>query len=403
MYWVKQLGRCALLSLLVILITISYFLHQHPIQYNVLGLSPSFSRQEIADDIRDGINVNGVALVQTADEYGDTLDNSTDIQRITYLSNGTNLNATLWLGDNIGNSSSMNVIDAAVYGMLIDVDSNSQTGKEGVDYQMEIQWHNETKNWNKVFYEYSSLDQSRVLDIERNHTASVGPNAPYAMLSLDLDDIGFPGRFKVMYYAIVFYDYSNMIIDLSSWIDIPPEKFSLSTLPNPVVLRQGEQKNIGVQLESSSGFIPKDVDYLPINNYSNMEIQSDEEASSNNSSSTINSPVAFKIKASENAQIGQYVVPVITNISTGSNFPSKFLELATNFNFSIPAEGNIIQVVNLTVSVIEPLTFQEQIKEFWSAYGGIISLVGAVFAGAIATSVFNYFKNRKMAKKRTPI
>jgi hypothetical protein len=135
-----------------------------------------------------------------------------------------------------------------------------------------------------------------------------------------------------------------------------------------------------------------------------MEIQSDEEASSNNNSSstTIDSPAAFKIKASENAQIGQYVVPVIANISTGSNFPSKFLELA-NFNFSIPAEGNIIQEVNLTISVIEPLTFQEQTKEFWSAYGAIISLVGAGFGGAIATYVFDYFKNRKMAKKRTPV
>ncbi|WP_148681005.1 hypothetical protein [Candidatus Nitrososphaera gargensis] len=201
-------------------------------------------------------------------------------------------------------------------------------------------------------------------------------------------------------YAIVVYNYSNMIIDLTSWIDIPPEKFSLSTLPNPVVLRQGEQKNIGVQLESASGFIPKVVDYLPINNYPNIEIHYDEDSSNN--SSRINGPAPFKIKVSENAQIGQYVVPVITNISTGSIFPSKFLELA-NFNFSIPAEGNIVQEVNLTISVVEPLTFQEQIKEFWSAYGAIISLVGAGFGGALATYVLDYFKNRKLSKKRTAI
>ncbi len=399
MYWFKQLGRYALLSLSVTLITISYW-HEHPIRYEVLGFSPPFPRQEIGDDIRDGVNVNGVKLVQTRDEYGDALDNSTDIQRITYLSNGMNLNATLWLGANVGNSSSLNGIDAAVYGMLIDVDSNLQTGKEGVDYQMEIQWHNETENWNKVFVEYSSLGHLRVLDIERNHTSSLVTDVPYAMLSLDLDDIGFPDGFKIMYYAIVVYNYSNMIIDLTSWIDIPPEKFSLSTLPNPVVLRQGEQKNIGVQLESASGFIPKVVDYLPINNYPNIEIHYDEDSSNN--SSRINGPAPFKIKVSENAQIGQYVVPVITNISTGSIFPSKFLELA-NFNFSIPAEGNIVQEVNLTISVVEPLTFQEQIKEFWSAYGAIISLVGAGFGGALATYVLDYFKNRKLSKRRTAI
>ncbi len=67
---------------------------------NVLADSPSFSRQEVGDDEHDGININGLSGTQTRDDYEDMLDNSTDIQKITYLSDGKNLNASLWLGGN---------------------------------------------------------------------------------------------------------------------------------------------------------------------------------------------------------------------------------------------------------------------------------------------------------------
>ena len=56
----------------------------------VLADSPSFSRQEVGDDERDGININGLAGKQTVDDYKDTLDNSTDILKITYLSDSRN-------------------------------------------------------------------------------------------------------------------------------------------------------------------------------------------------------------------------------------------------------------------------------------------------------------------------
>jgi hypothetical protein len=38
--------------------------------------------------------------------------------------------------------------------LLIDADSNQETGKEGVDYQVQIQWSNETQTWNKIIIEY---------------------------------------------------------------------------------------------------------------------------------------------------------------------------------------------------------------------------------------------------------
>lgn len=59
----------------------------------------SFPRQEINVGTRDGVQVNGTANTQTKADYKDKLDNSSDIQKVTYFSDGKTLNVTLWLGD----------------------------------------------------------------------------------------------------------------------------------------------------------------------------------------------------------------------------------------------------------------------------------------------------------------
>ena len=136
--------------------------------------------------------------------------------------------------------------------------------------------------------------------------------------------------------------------------------------------------DIGVQLKSSSGVPPQSVLFFPSENYSNIK-------------------VIFNPK---DAQVGQYSIPVMVNISSGSLFPSEFIELP-NFNLSVPTQGYISTQANLSMSVVRPPTISEQVKEFWSIYGALISLVGAGFAGGVSTYVFDYLKNRK--KKGAPI
>ena len=97
--------------------------------------------------------------------------------------------------------------------------------------------------------------------------------------------------------------------------------------------------------------------------------------------------------------MGQYSIPVMVNISSGSLFPSKFVELP-NLNLSVTTEGYLSTLANLSLSVVEPPTISEQVKEFWETYGGRHSLVGAGFVGGISTIVFDYLKNRK--KKGAP-
>lgn len=370
-----------------------------------LADSPSFSRHEVGDGQRDGININGTVGTQATDDYKDPLDNSTDILKITYLSDAKNLNASLWLAGNFTNNPAVGGAQAMVYGMLLDVDSNPKTGFQGVDYQLEVQWMNSFKTWNMFLGEYPSVDNPstkdpadylKILHTKGNYSDFSVNNKPYVTLSLPLKDVAFPTKFKVMYYAVVIYDHSNMVVDLGSWIDIPPMDIAISTLPNPVILRQGEQKNIAIQLKSNHGLISDVASFLPIENYSKIEIQpsNSNELDRPDASTSNSGPTTFRIAVSRDAEIGEYTIPILVDISTGSIFPSEFLRLS-NFNFSVPTKGNVLRVTNLTMSVIEPVTVQEQIREFWSAYGGIISLVGAGFGGGLATIVLDRLKSRK--------
>jgi hypothetical protein len=394
-----------ILSLLLLLITtISYA----PMPFSkVLADSPSFSRQEVGDDEHDGININGLVGTQTVDDYKDLLDNSTDILKITYLSDAKNLNASLWLGGNFTKNPDEKGAQAVVYGMLVDVDSNPRTGFQGVDYQLEVQWMNSSKIWNMFLGEYPSVDDPsakdpadylKILDIKQNYTDFFVDNRPFVTLSLPLEDVAFPSKFKAMYYAIVIYDSSNIVVDLGSWIDIPPANFAISTLPNPVIIRQGEQKNIAVQLKSNDGFTSNVASFLPLENYSRIDIQPsnnmDELEGGDESSSSDMGPTTFVTRVSGDTEIGEYTIPILVNMSTGSIFPSEFLRLS-NFSFSVPTKGNVLTVANMTITVTEPVTTQEQIKEFWSAYGGIITLIGAGFGGGLASYVLDRVKSRK--------
>jgi hypothetical protein len=402
---VLSFKRLLVLSLLI-LITISYI---PMLTLNVLADSPSFSRQEVGDDEHDGININGDAGTQSVDDYKDPLDNSTDILKITYLSDAKNLNASLWLGGNFSENPASKGAQAVVYGMLLNIDSNPKTGFQGVDYQLEVQWMNSSKIWNMFLGEYPSVDDAslkdpadylKILDIKKNYTDFFVDDKPYVTLSLPLEDVAFPSKFKAMYYGIVIYNSSNMVVDLGSWIDIPPANLAISTLPNPVIIRQGEQKNVAVQLKSNDGFISNVASFLPIENYSKIDVQPhnidelNSDVGGNDVSSSNMGPRTFLIKVSSDAEIGEYIVPILVNMSTGSVFPSDFLRLA-KFNFSVPTKGNILTIANMTITVTEPVTAQEQIKEFWGAYGGIISLVGAGFGGGLASYVLDRVKSRK--------
>lgn len=243
-------------------------------------------------------------------------------------------------------------------------------------------------------------DHFRVIELERNHSMV---NQKYVILPLDLESMTSPSKYRVLFYSLLVYNNNaKSVVDLTSWIDIPPSTYTFSTLPSPLVLRQGERMDIGVQLKSSSGLQPQDVSFIPSQNYSDIKVIVNPDRPSNGSSSTSFgvAPTQFTIQVPNDAQVGQYSIPIMVNVSIGSLFPSKFIDIP-NFNLSVPTQGFITQQANLSLSVMKPPTTAEQIKDFWSAYGALISLMGAGFVGGLSTYIFDYLKNRK--KSGAPI
>ncbi len=171
----------------------------------------------------------------------------------------------------------------------------------------------------------------------------------------------------MLFYATVIYNNnSKIVLDLTNWVDIPPPEFTISTLLDPVVLRQGEQKDIGVQLKSSAGVSTTAVGFTPAENYSDIKVEFNPDKTNKSSFGEVGAPAPLRIVVPANAQVGQYTIPILVNISTGSIFPSKFINLP-NFNLSsVTTQGYVGPKTNLTVSVLAPPNIGEQIRDAWT-------------------------------------
>jgi hypothetical protein len=384
----QVLSKCILPSLVTFLIIIGIFIPFF-LSEQTFSTSPSFARQEVNDETHDVKQFTGIQKENQKKDYYENLL-SIDIERISYSSDRNFLNATLWIGGSgVKENPSLYGAKMLAYGMLIDADNNQKTGKAGFDYQIEIQWSNGT--WHRTLLEWASDNNYRILSVDQNYSDFFRNEQNYVLFSLDLNKIVSPPDYKLMFYSTLMYGKSNFLYDLSSLIDVPPPQYTLLTLPHPVVLRQGEQKIIGVQLKSNTGFIPEIINFIPEEHQSNIDV--DFNPDKLNVSSFGVEPAPFRIAVSENAQIGQYTIPLVSNISTGAAFPlSVFFG---QFNATVSTRGSRTVPTNLTISVIEPLSIQDQVKDFWITYGSLISVVAAGFAGAIATYVLDRLRKRR--------
>lgn len=378
---------------------------------NSILVSPSsvysdFPRKEIMDEINDAkiINVQTGQVVEN-NPLNPNLISALDIQRVAFFEKSNQLNTTIWIGDNLLRTNNIQNISSIAYGILIDGDKDSSTGKEGVDYQLELQWINDTgsvnlQNWNKLLLEYSSLGKYKILDLVQNDTGytSFEQNNNYVVLSLDMDKISVNPSYRAMFYNIVSFNDGTLGIDLTNWISIPSDSFSILTSPEEITLRKGETKTIGLQILSSSGKISAITDLYDFTNYTSLDIElinKDDNFTNSTMGGSTTEPLQIEISVPDDAKIGTHTIPITANISFGSNFPSNFIDFNDKYPIFIDTKGYEIKNGNFTVDVIEPLTFQEELKNFWSAYGSMITLIGAGFAGGLSSLFFDYIKERR--------
>ncbi|MGH9925412.1 MAG: hypothetical protein ACRD5B_08535 [Nitrososphaeraceae archaeon] len=122
------------------------------------------------------------------------------------------------------------------------------------------------------------------------------------------------------------------------------------TTPFPIEIVRGEEKEVGLQLESSSGSLPNSISFLPDEETSDIEIQ-EIPPETGNTTSSVTQPASFRLWAPQGANLG--TIPVVVNISTGTLFPSEFIDLP-GMNLTVQTENFVTRFVNLTFSVLEP-------------------------------------------------
>jgi hypothetical protein len=381
------------LNLLLTLIIIVTTLYQ-PLTQRALGSSPSFVRQEVKDGSQDWWD-------HEKEEFSNVV-NFSDISAVSYSSNGEFLNTTIFTNSSFVKEPSKFMPS---YGMLINADTDFDTGWLGHDYLLRISWNNDTKTWNSVLEEWSSARILRTLDQKNNYTGffDEGEQNKYVHLSLNLADIGFPQQYVVLFFIDYGFDMNNprkAISDYSNWVNIPPLQFSISTSPSSIELRPGEEKIVEVQFNSTTpsttSFITPHLSFTTnkVNGIDDPYFVPNEIDLPRYGLATS----SLHIKASSNATSSPHTLQIFGEVS----FPVQYVggtELKSQLGKAI-FESMTVNT-NLAVTLLPPLTFQERFSNFWSVYGDPINLfVGGLTAGLAAILVDNLRKSIKRRKAR---
>lgn len=357
-------------------------------------ISPSFDRQILKDPPLDYIIINqqNQDIVKSENKLP-----LADIVEVSYFSNGKIFNSTFWLL--LPFMPSQYKIN---YGFVIDADNNNQTGFNGIDYQYEISWINETKTWSKKVLEWASSGEERILEEIVNVTDySKGHN--YITLSLDLKKLLYPKEYRVLFYAE--YEKNNLLIsDFSKWVYVPPPHIEITTNPQNIVLRQGEQKNIELNLNSTFGLEPL-VNVSFINVFRDLEIEAEYNSVQLPYYGEISIPL--KIKVLKNAAISPHTI----FLKAVSTFPGiEFIKNndSSGINKSVPIniqsqEGQEEEKrLKLVINVARSLSLSERIDIMWQQLGGPFAFFYGIIAGlspwivkVIKKRIKNNFNHRK--------
>jgi hypothetical protein len=337
----------------------------------IVSAESSYSIQEIEDPDRDWVNMD------SRQYYPDVGVRSTDILAVDYYSNSNFLNATLWLYFPFIAKPSYTSVN---YGMLIDADFDKETGFDGIDYQFEIKWDESRGAWNKTLEAWSPNGDERTIDFKHNYTNFYEQDGNYVMLSLDLDQIGSPSKYKVIFYAEVERD-GISFTDFTRWVALPPPQLIISTSPNSIELHKGGEKTIEVKLNSSQGYEPN-VNIYAVSTVNNIKVEFPQ-------NDTLRIPTyglattPLTIIASPDASVGPYTLFIFAN----SSFPSEELvevESAakedSTFYSTLPTE-NILTQSSVALTIQEPLTWVDNVSDFWTKVGSPISFIYGILAG----------------------
>ena len=366
-----------------------------------LAASPAFDQNFITDE---GISNQKNDWVQTYGNDSTQLRSDyTNLLAVDYFSDGKTLDTTFWLATNLENTSTYSQPHKRIrYGMLIAIPSlPPSSGYNGANYNFYIEAID--GKWSEYLYQLSSTGAYVLIDSKINYSQpfggpTIGPG--YVKLQLNLSSINYPSEYGILFYTAESYK-SNEVRDFTSWVAIPPSTMKILTSPNDIVIRQGEQQLIPAEIFS---IFSNNVTSITFNQ-GNNNVGSDFNSSGLHVSIQRIEPPLFNVEVPSKTPVGIYTVPftasVLIQTTVTSTKPifnhtvSGFVDPEFQASKKYPTIGYITNpLMNLTITVIPPLTINDKFKDFWSIYGQPISIVLGGFAGGFASLVFGRIRNR---------
>jgi hypothetical protein len=370
------------------------------------AFSPAFPLQQIQDDSNDWINMDTKQPALSKGYFAPDYMGITDIRQVSYFSDGQFLNATLW--------TYLPFIDKPTkyeqvnYGMLIDSDFDRNTGFGGIDYLYQIGWDSNTKTWNKMLWELSSTGEEKTLINQKNTTGFFEKKRAYVVLPLNLSYLHYPQKYRITFYAEVKRnEKEGFLTDFTRTIAIPPLKIDITTIPQFLSIRPGENKTITLQINSTKGFEPSV--YLSTKDETSDVISAIKFNKTRIPSYGI-ATIPMTISSSTYAPSRTYTIFIFAN----STFPSENQIKEEFFRSSLSTSPltldkipsipqaeeksqNVIGQSAILVTVLDPLTWLDQANELWGKMGPLIQFFYGIVVG-IAPWIFSKLKKKIKAK-----
>jgi len=285
--------------------------------------------------------------------------------------------------------------------MSIDVNSAYDLGLE--DYRLIVDWDESTQKWTKEIWDTkssSSKDKNlvtaeyKILD-KNNYTGFYTSGKSYIDLTLDLSKIGSPDQYNLLFFVTDNYvskakNTSCAVIDLSNQFQVPPPEFSITASPASVNLMQDEHKNIELKIKNTNVKMNSTV-LLSANKPKDIDITLSPNQTSIPSLGT--STVLMNVGSTKYTEPHPYTV----SITADFDFP------LTTRNLSLPSIPNkpsatIKQFHDLTVTVLQPLTLEEQLHNFLTGWfnplTGAYSTIVTIITGILGWKIWKHQKKK---------
>jgi hypothetical protein len=275
--------------------------------------------------------------------------------------------------------------------------------------------NNETWAWTRREYEVSAFDKTRILSEEKNFTGFYDktqgqPPYNYILFSFDLSKVNLPQQYRSVFYITDLYVKQHALcrlVDTTNWDIIPPPEFTMTTNPNPVELRPGEERDIQLLIKGNT--------HLPTEALISQYGENSKNNKNNNNtwniqSGGLNTSIALNrisipdsgtgtlnlhVKALNNAEPISHVLPIMADISFPTTITNRGGESFTNSKSETQKVTS-----NLTLVVLPAYTTEERFGSFVNSWITPVTGVWTFLAGvaAVLTPLIIRVYNKRKGK-----